>query len=74
MGQNENVILVQGEIEDTTGVLRICKSKNRQHNGQTKKDKQPKKGQTTIYKTYTSKDRVIGTPIKSHNKCIINGD
>ena len=74
MGQNENVILVQGEIEDTTGVLRICKSKNRQHNGQKKKDKQPEKGQTTIYKTYTSKDRVIGTPIKSHNKCIISGD
>jgi hypothetical protein len=40
MGQNENVIL---EIEDTTGVLRICKSKNRQHNGQKKKDKQPEK-------------------------------
>jgi hypothetical protein len=39
-----------------------------------KKDKQPEKGQTTIYKTYTSKDRVIGTPIKSHNKCIISGD
>ena len=48
MGQKENVILVQGEFEDTTGVLRICKSKNRQHNGQKKKDKQPEKGQTTI--------------------------
>jgi hypothetical protein len=29
MGQNEKVILVQGEFEDTTGVIRIRKSKNR---------------------------------------------
>jgi len=35
--------------EDTTGAIRIRKSKkNRQHNGQKKKHK----GQTTIYKTY----------------------
>ena len=32
-------------------VIRICKSKDRQHNGQ-KKNKT--KGQTTIYKTHTS--------------------
>jgi hypothetical protein len=32
------------------------------------------KVQTTIYKAYTSKDRVTGTPLKSHNKCTINGD
>ena len=74
MGQNENVILVQGEFADTTGVLRIRKSKNRQHNGQKKKNKLPEKGQTTIYNTYTSKVRVTRTPLKSHNKCIINGD
>ena len=31
---------MQEEIEDTKGVIRICKSKkNRQHNGQKKKDK-----------------------------------
>jgi hypothetical protein len=35
------------EFEDTKWVIKICKSKDRQHNGQTKK------GQTTIYKTYT---------------------
>jgi hypothetical protein len=28
------------EFEDTKGVIKICKSKNRQHNGQKKKDKQ----------------------------------
>jgi len=34
-------------VEDAIGVIRIRMSKkNRQHNGQ-------KKGQTTIYKTYT---------------------
>jgi hypothetical protein len=27
------------EFEDTKEVIRICKSKNRQHNGQKKKDK-----------------------------------
>jgi hypothetical protein len=28
-------------FEETKGVIRIRKSKNRQHNGQKKKDKQP---------------------------------
>jgi hypothetical protein len=37
------------EDSDTKGVIRICKSKNRQHNGK----KKSTKGQTTIYKTYT---------------------
>jgi hypothetical protein len=69
MGQNENVILVQGEFEDTTGVIRIRKSKNRQHNGQKKKYKQ-----RSTKHTHKTKDRVTGTPLKSHNKCIINGD
>ena len=30
----------QEEFEDTKGVIRICISKDRQHNGQKKKDKQ----------------------------------
>ena len=39
------------EFKDTKGVIRILISKkNRQHNDQKKKYK---KGQTTIYKTYT---------------------
>jgi hypothetical protein len=29
----------QEEFEDTKGVIRICKSKNRKHNGQKKKDR-----------------------------------
>ena len=52
----------QEELEDTKGVIRICKSKNRQHNGQ----KKGTKGQTTIYKhTHKSKDRVTRTPLKT---------
>ena len=69
MGQNENALLVQGEFEDTTGVLRIRKSKTRKHNGQKKKYKQ-----RSTKHTHKTKDRVTGTPLKSHNKCIINGD
>jgi len=38
------------EFEDTKGVIRIPKSKDRQCNGQKKKDKKTK-GQTTIYNT-----------------------
>jgi len=41
----------QEEFEDTKGVIRIhISKKNRKHNGQ----KKSTKGQTTIYKTYTS--------------------
>jgi hypothetical protein len=69
MGQNENALLVQAEFEDTTGVLRIRKSKTRKHNGQKKKYKQ-----RSTKHTHKTKDRVTGTPLKSHNKCIINGD
>ena len=39
---------VYEEFEDTKGVIRIRKSKDRQHNGH-----KGTKGQTTIYKTYT---------------------
>ena len=42
---------LEEEFEDTKGVIRIRQSmKNRQHNDQKEKYK---KGQTTIYKTYT---------------------
>ena len=44
---------VKEEFEDTKGVIRIRKSKNRQHNGQTKKDKL--RSTEHIHKT---KDRV----------------
>jgi len=38
---------IEEEFEDTKGVIRICKSKNREHNGQ-KKGQQDK--QRSIYK------------------------
>ena len=38
LGQEENVTRLE-EFEDTKGVIRICKSKDRQHHGQKKKYK-----------------------------------
>ena len=53
-------LLYDEEFEDTKGVIRICKPKNRQHNGQKTEEQTtqwPKrkrtKGKTTIYKYYT---------------------
>ena len=42
----------QERFEDTKVVIRICKSKDRQHKGQ------KKKGQTTIYKTLHKKLKI----------------
>ena len=50
--------LLQEEFEDTKGVIKIRKSKNRQHDGKTKKDKQ----QSTKH-TPKTKDRVTRTPL-----------
>ena len=48
------------EFEDTKGVIRICKSKkNRQHNGQKKKDKRTKNVLQNI--THKTKDRITRT-------------
>jgi hypothetical protein len=49
--QIRQTISILEEFEDTKGVIQIrISKKNKQHNGQKKKSK---KGQTTIYKTYT---------------------
>ena len=48
------------EFEDTKGLIRMLKSKDSQHNGQKKKDKQ----RSTKYNTKT-KDRVTGTLLKT---------
>ena len=49
---------VQEEFEDTKGVIGIRKSKDRQQNGQKKKDKRTKH-------THQIKDRVTRTPLKT---------
>ena len=49
---------VQEEFEDTKGVIRICKSKDRQHNG--KKDKQ-----RSTKHTHKTKDQVTRTNLKN---------
>ena len=61
------------EFEDTKGVIRIRKSKDRQHNGQKKR----KKGQTTIYNdlqniTQKTKDRVTRTHVIPAREGVIN--
>ena len=50
------------EFEDTTAVIRIGKSKNRQHNGQ-KENVQDKQRYTKH--TYQAKDRITRTPLKT---------
>jgi hypothetical protein len=51
--------------EDTKGVIRIRKSKDRQHNGQKKKDKRTNNDlQNTTHKT---KDRVTRTPLLNNS-------
>ena len=48
-------------FEDSKGVIKIRKSsKNRQHNGQKKKDKQ-----RSTRHTHKTKDRVTQTPLKT---------
>ena len=51
------------EFEDTKGVIRIRKSKNRQHNGQKKKRQKDK--QRSTKHTRKTKDRVTRTPLKT---------
>ena len=46
------------EFEDTKGVIRTVKSKDRQHNGQKKKDKQ-----RYTRHTHKTKDQVTGNPL-----------
>ena len=54
---------MQEEFEDTKGVIRIRISKNRQLNDQKKKGQKDKQ-RSTIH-THKTKDRVIGTPLKT---------
>ena len=55
------LVIPEEEIEDTKGVIRIHKSKDR-HNGQTKTIKRPNNDQQNI--TKKSKDRITRTSQK----------
>jgi hypothetical protein len=57
---NGSVYLREEALEDTKGVIRIHKSKDRQHNVQKKKDKQ-----WSTKHTHRTKDRVTRTPLKT---------
>jgi hypothetical protein len=73
---------VHEELEDTKGVIRICKSrKNRQHNGQKTeeqttqwpKEKVQKDKQRPTKHTYKTKDRVTRTPLKTWSEFRCSG-
>ena len=56
-------------FEDIKGVIRIRKSsKNREHNGQKKKDKQ-----RSTRHTHKTKDRVTQTPLKTGDELRCSG-
>ena len=57
------------ELEDTEGVIRIhISKKNRQHNGQKKKDKQ-----RSTKHTHKTKDQVTRTPLKTGGGWVNSG-
>ena len=59
------------EIEDTKGVIRICISKNRKHNGQKKKVQKDK--QRSTKHGYKTKDQVTRTSLKTGNELMCSG-
>jgi hypothetical protein len=61
----------QEEFEDTKGVMRIRKSKNRQHSGQKKKDERTINDLQNI--THKTKDRVTRTPLKTGGELRCSG-
>ena len=58
----------EDEFEDTKGVIRIRKSKDRQHNDQKKKDKQ-----RSTKHTHKTKDRVTRTALKTGGELRCSG-
>ena len=59
----EGCHLLSEMFEDTKGIIISRKSKDRQHNGQKKKDKRTNHDLQNI--TYKTKDRVTRTPLKT---------
>ena len=58
-------------LEDTKGVTRIRKSKNRQDNGQKKKGQKDKQRSTKLM--HKTKDRVTRTPRKTGGELMCSG-
>ena len=57
------ISVYQEEFENIEMVIRICKLKDRQHNGQKKKDKRTNNDLQNI--THKTTDRITRTPLKS---------
>jgi hypothetical protein len=62
----EGCHLLSEKFEDTKGIIVSRKSKDRQHNGQKKKDKRTNHDLQNI--TYKTKDRVTRTPLKTEGE------
>jgi hypothetical protein len=63
--------ICQTELEDTKGVIRIRKSKDKQHNGQKKKDKMINNVLQNI--TQKTKDQVTLTPLITGGELMFSG-
>jgi len=64
--------IIQEEFIDTKGVIKIRKSnKDRQHNGQKKKDKRTNNDLQNI--THKTKDRVTRIPLKTESELRCSG-
>ena len=68
---NTNTCLIEEEFEDTKGVIRIRKSKDRQHNGKMKRDK--KTNNDLQNNTHKTKDRVTRIPLKTGGELRCSG-
>ena len=66
----QTIIVFVEEYEDTKEVIRIRKSKNRQHNGQKKVQKDKQRSTKHTYKT---KDRVTRAPLKTGGELMCSG-
>ena len=69
---NVCIVTSTDEFYDTKGIIRICKSKkNRQHNGQKKKDKMTNNDLQNI--TQKTKDWVTRTPLNTGSELMCSG-
>ena len=69
--EQKSMSTISEEFEDTKGVIRILKSKDRQLNGQTKQDKRTNNDLQHI--TQKTKDRTRVTPLKTWDELRCSG-
>jgi hypothetical protein len=67
----QELFILPEDFEDTKGIIRIRKSKDRQHNGKNKKEVRTNNDLQSI--THKTKDRVTQTPIKTAGELRCSG-